>query len=80
MADEIEWEQAFPSEGGACSGLHAHPGMSLLDYFAGQALQGCLAGMMSTNNDDLDLSYAGVARDCYGYATAMLAERKRRMG
>lgn len=36
---------AFPNEGGDMSGLVAHPGMSLRDYFAGQALQGILAGI-----------------------------------
>ncbi len=31
---------AFPCEGGEASGLHPSPGMSLRDWFAGQALAG----------------------------------------
>lgn len=44
------------------------PGMSLRDWFAGQALQGMLSG---THAADLDASL--VASDAYWYADAMLA-------
>ena len=36
---QIDWGgQAFPTEGGVDSGLYPDPGMSLRDWFAGQAL------------------------------------------
>ena len=45
-------------------------GMSLRDYFAGQALQGMSAGQWLDPGD-----YPEVARRCYAKADAMLAER-----
>lgn len=48
----------------------AQGGMSLLDYFAGQAL----AGMLARPNSD-DLSFNVASSDAYDYAHAMLAER-----
>jgi hypothetical protein len=45
-------------------------GMSLRDYFAGQAL----AGLMATNHDYFDKE---LALHCYDVADAMLAERER---
>ena len=54
--------------------------MTLLDYFAGQAL----AGMLSYSQNDIsgnwanNCSWAGVAEDAYRYAEAMLAERELR--
>ena len=47
-------------------------GMSLLDYFAGQALTGNLA------NQDTSGGYEDFAKHAYEYAAAMLAERERR--
>lgn len=49
-------------------GFEGAPGMSLRDWFAGQALQGMLAGA-----DNPNLSYG--AKSAYQYADAMLAER-----
>lgn len=46
-----------------------YPGMSLRDWFAGQAL----AGM---NAHDADVSFRMRAEDAYKYADAMLAERE----
>lgn len=48
-------------------------GMTLLDYFAGQALAGIFAA-----DGALDLKVSEIAADCYGLAAAMLAERRRR--
>ena len=44
-------------------------GMTLRDYFAGQALAGMLA--------DGSYSFNGAAQDAYAFADAMLAERER---
>jgi len=46
-------------------------GMSLRDYFAGQALTGLLATVTG------DVSYTGVATVAYACADAMLAERSK---
>jgi hypothetical protein len=50
--------------------LGRSPGMSLRDYFAGQAL----AGMLAAD----DASYTRAAELAYGYADAMLAARSAR--
>lgn len=52
-------------------------GMSLLDWFAGQALAGYLAMMADPDVDAPDETKT--ARSAYGYAMAMLDERKRLM-
>ena len=46
-------------------------GMTLRDYFAGQALQGLIARSSGIRVADADI----MARGCYAYANAMLAER-----
>lgn len=66
---------AFPyvAEGGSDSGLHAElrPGMTLRDWFAGQALAGHLAwGSDGEKADEL-------AKGAYLVADAMLKERTR---
>lgn len=48
-------------------------GMSLLDWFAGQAL----AGIMPTLPDDCEYQEHMVARNAYKLATAMLNEKGR---
>lgn len=63
-ADGQKWKQ-YPED--------PAPGMTLRDWFAGKALQGWAAGrntdaMTSSKPDD-------VARQCYGYADAMLKQR-----
>ena len=66
---------AFPSEQG--EDQHGKwnqtydPGMSLRDWFAGQALPG-LIGL------DSDADDKGIAHDAYLYADAMLAERAKK--
>lgn len=65
---------AFPCEGGELSGLHANPGMSLRDWFAGQALAGCMADY------NIGDTFQDVARTCYEIADAMLKEREKRHG
>jgi hypothetical protein len=51
------------------TGLDTYPGMTLRDWFAGQALSG-IASMDTTR------TYAEDAEQAYRYADAMLAARK----
>lgn len=60
---------AFP-----CTTMHDFKGMSLRDYFAGQALAGYLA------NAKAESRVAVVAEWAYDYADAMLAERQKERG
>lgn len=52
--------------------------MPLLDYFAGQALGGYLAGRLAIPNTEV--SPYDVAELAYQYAEAMLSERVKHMG
>ena len=52
--------------------------MPLLDYFAGQALGGYLAGRLAIPNTEV--SAYDVATLAYQYAEAMLSERVKHMG
>tara|TARA_R110000868_G_scaffold167432_4_gene401766 strand:+ start:985 stop:1206 length:222 start_codon:yes stop_codon:yes gene_type:complete len=62
-------ESAFPVEvGQTCDELR---GMSLLDWFAGQALAGF-------NWEDSGATYEKDAQKCFDMANAMMNERKRR--
>lgn len=56
---------AFPCEGGENSGLYADPGMTLRDWFAGQALA-------SFGQGDTEKDRAAFA---YRIADAMIAQR-----
>ena len=61
-----------PKDGGpAFPNYYGNPGMSLRDYFAGQALAGLLACMKTTG------SKKDFAMDAYMQADAMLAEREK---
>ena len=59
----LDPEPAFPSSKG-------HPGMTLRDWFAGQALAGFLA------SDQPIVSYRSIAEDAYAFADAMMKARK----
>ena len=62
-------ESAFPVEvGQTCDDLR---GMSLLDWFAGQALS-------SFNWNDSEATFARDAQKCFDMADAMMNERERR--
>ena len=50
-----------------------YSGMSLRDYFAGQAL-------VASTPLEGDCTPSEIASDCYNWADAMLDERKRRQG
>lgn len=60
---------AFPAIHSLSDGVSYANGMTLRDYFAGQALT--QLGYIGRNPAD----YKVVARHCYGFADAMLAER-----
>ena len=64
---------AFPCEGGSDSGLYADAGMTLRDYFAGQALSGLCA---DPSNHDFYDSHEEAAETCYQIADAMLEARE----
>lgn len=64
--------QAFPSLERGYHGLElSDPGMTLADYFAGQALAGLLAAVNGPMRSDCP-------RESYSLALQMLAERERR--
>lgn len=60
---------AFPTEPNTQPGFYVHHGMSLRDYFAGQAL----AGLLACGPHDCEPD--GIAHDAYLFADAMLAQR-----
>lgn len=59
--------KAFPST--LPHSLTSYPGMSLRDWFAGQALTGLLAAPVGKD------TWVGVAKDAYSAADAMLEAR-----
>ena len=67
---------AFPMTGEGCHNpLYSQPGMTLRDYFAGQAL----AGQLAFSPSDPFKKYhqpEDVAAACYRFADAMIAERE----
>jgi len=67
--------QAFPVGGHDGPGDHndGHKGMSIRDYFAGQALAGLLAECGSVNTNQMQ---RGVM-SCYKFADAMIAARRK---
>ena len=66
MSDEPNTETAFPAmtPGGYCT-----PGMTLRDWFAGQALAALIAS-------EVNETWNGDSADAYMYADAMLAARE----
>lgn len=73
MAEKInDGGPAFPAEGGCDSGLHPNPGMSLRDWFAGQAIIGLAA---ITAHDETVTRRLTVVAEAYAVADAMLAAR-----
>jgi len=64
-----EGGRAFPNDGKWANGM-PEGGMSLRDYFAGQALVGILAG-----SPDVHVGSDLAAANAYNYADKMLAHR-----
>ena len=52
---------------------HVSPGMTLRDFFAGQALVGFLANSISDNE-----TFGDIAENCFKAADAMLVEKDKR--
>ena len=57
----------------------SRPGMTLLDYFAGQVLAGGIADNLRFPPNLTDEVLGGVSIRCYDIAEAMLAEREKRI-
>lgn len=66
--------QAFPTEGGDMSGVRPHTGMSLREWFAGQALVGLIASYGPTSATFAPEADANMA---FEYADAMLARARK---
>lgn len=73
----MDWDKqggaAFPVDTHADSPLHAETGMSLLDWFAGQALCGIMANSIPGSHHNPEET----VRDAYHRAGLMLQERDR---
>lgn len=54
-----------------------NPGMSLRDWFAGQALAGTLACMVEGENPSFSDGGGGIGSHCYRLADAMLRAREK---
>lgn len=64
-----------PRSGESHADTYSAGGMSLRDYFAGQALAGLLACPRATNFGDIATDRDGNAKCAYAQADEMLAER-----
>lgn len=83
MAGTNDGGPAFPSPGkdftvpgGPVDGEFSAPGMTLRDYFAGQAL----AGILGAEHDNREYGVAGysdIAEQSYSLADAMIAARSK---
>lgn len=71
MSDKPENPQAFPVGAGTATDAEIYEGMSLRDYFAGQALNQATREIWSEHKPE------DVAGRCYLLADAMLAERQK---
>ena len=71
-----EYNVNFGHDSGRYEICQQHPGMSLRDWFAGQALNGWAAGRNGPATFEIDSNPRAVASACYRYADAMLEARK----
>ena len=74
MSEKNDGGPAFPLQALASPGSEATWGMSLRDWFAGQALMGWAAGRNRPMEHEA-CEPASIARSCYAYADAMLRAR-----
>lgn len=72
--EEVMMSEKINDGGPAFPGYHLAPGMTLRDYFAGQALQGLCA------DSELSTTQQRMAKWCFEVADAMLAERAKGAG
>jgi len=78
-------EVVKPNEGGPAfprptSDTPGQVGMSLRDYFAGQALVGLLAFSPSNSDGSSQMGFKAASEEAYAYADAMLKARKAQQG
>lgn len=81
MTQKNDGGPAFPTDmliSGSVTGSKPYSGMSLRDWFAGQAMVGITAGYWS-NPDMSGVGPQGMADEAYQYADAMIAARGDRM-
>lgn len=57
MSDMIQGGPAFPNEGSEGSALRSWPGMTLREYYAGQAIAGLLAADGTASKSHVDLAF-----------------------
>jgi hypothetical protein len=77
MSTSNDGGPAFPLPG--TMGQPVNEGMSLRDYFAGQAMQAELTGWNHPNSGGNPVDYAGpICERAYQLADAMLAARERK--
>jgi hypothetical protein len=69
---------AFPNSGNSEWGQRPRDGMSLRDYFAGQAMSGLTGALGRVQRIGQETQAQADARWCGERADAMLAERERR--
>lgn len=74
VVDKKTGGQAFPGIHPSKDCKYIEEGMTLRDYFAGMAMQGCMASRVNTDNYMLSDDMAELA---YEVADAMIAERER---
>lgn len=64
------------SDGESLAFAQSNPGMTLRDYFAGQAIVGALASRAHPKIILSEIAFDEFARDCFKLADAMLTARK----
>ena len=70
MSEDRTGGPAFPQKEPLTNG---HPGMTLRDYFAGQALQGVLSSLAPGEW----MNYGDASEHAYHFADAMIQERNK---
>jgi len=66
---------AFPCEGGVDSGLHANPGMSIRDHYAGLAMAALIQGYATAYGSPTNAPDE-IVKEAVSYADALIAALK----
>lgn len=77
---QITTDSSYAENGEAYGHTYSVGGMTLRDWFAGQALQGWCAAAPSVRNEPMNMTRGHadeIAQGCFRYADAMLAERNK---
>lgn len=75
MSEEPKFDDGGPAHSTRFGNGYGQDGMTLMDWFAGQALTGIIA---SPGCQPDDASRIGTAELAYEFASAMIAEKRRR--